>query len=148
MQRSESQEIGSRLERVRRMEGLSQGKFCDALEISRTSLQNYVRGDRELPLSVLARLLEQFAIDPVWIMYGDDSAVGMQHKSKILTEIRSIGIAVEKRAVARNMVLTTEERWRLVTQIYTALMLVETADKQIPPNDFILDQMFESNGYS
>lgn len=148
MVQSSSQEIGQRLERVRRIEGLSQGKFCEALGISRTSLQNYVRGDRDIPLPVLAMLLEKFATDPIWLMYGDESDVSMRHKSGILAEIRSIGIALEERAALRSIVLSGEERWRLVSQIYTALLLNGSADQKAPPNDFILDQMLENNGHS
>ncbi|MEP2527661.1 MAG: helix-turn-helix transcriptional regulator [Shimia thalassica] len=147
MIQSSSQEIGQRLERVRRIEGLSQGKFCEALGISRTSLQNYTRGDRDLPLPVLAVLLEKFATDPIWLMYGDESNVSMRHKSSLLAEIRGIGIALEERAAQRGIVLSGEERWRLVSQIYTALLMNGNADQKALPNDFILDQMLENNGH-
>ncbi|MFS4439514.1 helix-turn-helix domain-containing protein [Paracoccaceae bacterium GXU_MW_L88] len=140
-----SDTIGHRLERVRRMEGVSQGKFCEILGISRTSLQNYVRGDRDIPISVLATLLEQYAVDPIWMMYGDESDVGMRHKADILAEIRNIGIALERRAEERRIVLSVEERWRLVSQIYTAHILqsVRFGERRAAEH-FLVDSMLES----
>lgn len=141
-------EIGSRLERIRRIEGLSQAEFCDVLDISRTSLQNYVRGDREIPLSILATLLERFAVDPVWMMYGDVPEFGMRQKSSILAEIRTIGMALERRADERDITLTAEERWKLVSQVYTAFSLQNDPGRSVSQTSFIIDQMIESNGYS
>lgn len=144
-----SDTIGHRLERVRRMEGVSQGEFCKELGISRTSLQNYVRGDRDIPISVLATLLEMYAVDPIWMMYGDESDVGMRHKADILAEIRNIGLALERRAEERGFTLSVEDRWRLVSQIYTAHILQNGRfGEKRAADHFLVDSMLENHGYT
>ncbi len=140
--------IGSRLDEVRKREGLSQGEFCKALGISRTSLQNYVRGGRDIPTSILARLLELYSVDPSWMIQGDISETALRNKSEILAQIRAIGLAVENRAAEREIALSPEERWRVTSQLYTvAVVQTGKADIERSTSNFVLDQVFESNGY-
>lgn len=140
--------IGDRLEQVRKREGLSQGDFCAALGISRSSLLNYARGDRDIPTSIIAKLLELYSVDPSWMIQGDHSEAALRQKSEILAQIRSISLAVERRAMSRGLSLSPEDRWRVTSQLYT-LAVVQTGDVDVErsTSDFVLDQAFENNGY-
>ena len=139
---------GQRLEQIRTNQGLSQGKFCEILGISRTSLQNYVRGDRDLPLSVISKSFELFSVNPIWLIFGDDSETIIRMKTDILDEIQQIGIALEKRAAERAMNLSIDDRWRLISQVYTASLLQNSsAATKRASGAFFLDRMLEAFSY-
>lgn len=143
-----SEHIGDRLEMVRKREGLSQSAFCEALGISRSSLLNYVRGDRDIPTSILAKLLELYSVDPSWMVRGSNSEAALRQKSNILSEIKKISLAVERRATERGITLSPEERWQLTSQLYTlAIVQEEAGDIDSPKGKFSLDQVFANNGY-
>lgn len=140
--------IGERLERVRKRQGLSQHDFSSALGISRSSLLNYVRGDRDIPTSILAKLLELYSVDPSWMVQGDASDATFRQKSDILAQIRQISMAVERRAAERAIPLTPEERWQLTSQLYTlAIVQEDAADIDSAKGNFALDQVFANNGF-
>lgn len=146
---SELDTIGKRLDSIRRREGLSQSAFCSALSISRTSLQNYVKGEREIPASTLALLLEKWSIDPAWMMEGDSSDTAMKRKAEILQQIKDIGMALESRAEEKGIELSSDERWRLVSQIYTiAIIQTGAFDTEKAKSDFFIDSVFTNNGIS
>lgn len=140
--------IGERLDRVRKRQGLSQKDFCTALGISRSSLLNYVRGDRDMPTSILAKLLELYSVDPSWMVKGDASDATLRQKSDILAEVRKISLAVERHAAERSTPLTPEERWKLISQFYTlAIVHEEAANIDSAKGRFALDQAFQNNGF-
>jgi transcriptional regulator with XRE-family HTH domain len=140
--------IGQRLDLVRKREGLSQGAFAELLGISRSSLQNYLKDERDIPTSILGKLMENLSIDPSWVIQGEISEAAMKQKSKILGQIKEIGLAIEGRANDLNIKLTPEERWRLVSQVYT-MAIVQNDDLSYDKvtNNFFVDSMFKSNGY-
>lgn len=141
--------IGKRLDSIRKREGLSQSAFCAELNISRTSLQNYVKDEREIPASILAFLLEKWSIDPVWMMEGDSSNTAMKRKADVLRQIKDIGMALENRAALIGLELNAEERWRLVSQIYTiAIIQTGAFDTEKATSDFFIDSVFTNNGFS
>lgn len=149
MAESAQENIGQRLDQVRKREGLSQGVFCDALGISRSSLQNYANGNRDLPTSILAKLLELYSVDPSWMIQGDVSEIAMRQKSDILAQIREISMAIEHRADDQQIILSSEERWRLTSQLYTlAIVQSGTVNTDRSTSDFLLDQMFANNGFT
>ena len=141
--------IGERLNSIRKREGLSQSAFCEALDISRTSLQNYVKGEREIPISMLSLLMEKWSIDPVWMIEGDSSETAMKRKADVLQQIKEIGIALEARAEELGIELNSESRWRLVSQIYT-LAIVQSGKFKIEAakSAFFIDSIFVNNGIS
>lgn len=143
-----AQTIGERLDIVRKREGFSQAEFAELLGISRSSLQNYLKDERDIPTSILSKLLEKLSIDPSWMIQGDVSESAMQQKSNILQQIKEIGLAVEKRASELDIRLTADERWRLVSQIY-AMAIVQNAEfsMQQATSNFFIDTMFRNNGY-
>lgn len=109
--------IGDRIEQVRRSSGASQGDFAASLGISRTTLHNYTRDERDLPTSVLAKLLEVYRADPLWILDGD---AGVQNRlAEVMEELGDILGQVEARAEARKMRIGTRKRWMIVCRLYT-----------------------------
>lgn len=82
----------------------------------------YTRGDREIPASTLAVLLEKYGVDPFWMIAGDQPGMILKEASMVLGEIRRIYENVEEREAAIGMSLTADERWRAVSQIYTQIM--------------------------
>lgn len=142
------QTVGERLDLVRRREGLSQEAFAQLLGVSRSSLKYYIGDERDIPTSVLATLLEKLSVDPSWMISGDVSEAAMKQKTAILEQIREIGLAIELRATELSVKLTPDERWRLVSQIYT-MAIVQNSEfpTQNVTSNFFLDTMFRNNGY-
>ncbi len=140
--------IGDRLEATRKSEGLTQSDFCAILGIGRTSYSYYVRGERDVPVSVLSLLFEKYSIDPFYMIYGEHSDQAMQRKSSALNEIRDIGIAVENRAKEKGVELTADERWRVISHIYT-LSIVNDEQVDVASNrgEFLIDNFMETSGY-
>lgn len=140
--------IGERLDTVRKREGFSQHGFAQALGISRSTLQNYLKGDRDIPTSILSILLEKFSVDPSWMIRGSTSSAAMQEKASDFEQLREIGMAIEKRVIVLGLELTPEERWRLISQVYT-LSIVQSGklDTQQATNDFFIDNMVANNDF-
>jgi transcriptional regulator with XRE-family HTH domain len=70
MEHDFAKEMGVRLKAIRDDLGLKQVPFAEALEISQSAYNSYERGQRELPTSVLCRLLTKFRVDPTWMLFG------------------------------------------------------------------------------
>lgn len=115
--------IGERLEQVRRTANASQTDFATSLGISRTTLHNYVRGERDLTVPVLAKLLEIYQADPLWILKGD---AGIQNREgTTLQALGDILERVEQRLNERNERLGTRKRWMIVCRLYTERVAAE-----------------------
>jgi transcriptional regulator with XRE-family HTH domain len=109
--------IGDRLDQLRRANELSQAGFASALGVSRTTLHNYARGEREMPAAVLAKLLELYRADPLWVLDGEE---GIQSReTQIMDELGSILMQVEERLEERSMRLGIKKRWMIVCRLYT-----------------------------
>lgn len=65
-------EMGQRLMVIRDRSGLTQFEFAERLGLSPRAYGNYERGEREVPVALFKMLLEQFRIDPVWLLSGQD----------------------------------------------------------------------------
>ncbi|MGD9918452.1 MAG: helix-turn-helix domain-containing protein [Paenirhodobacter sp.] len=121
--------IGERLDQVRRTANASQADFAAKLGISRTTLHNYTKGERDIPVPVLAKLLEVYRADPLWILDGE---TGIQSReSDILRELGDILEQVEERLEKRRMRLGTKKRWMIVCRLYTERLttLRQTGEK-------------------
>ncbi len=109
--------IGERIEQIRRSSGASQGSFAASLGISRTTLHNYTRDERDLPTSVLAKLLEVYRVDPLWVLDGD---TGVQTRlAEVMDGLGDILAQVERRIDERGMHIGTNKRWMIVCRLYT-----------------------------
>ena len=69
-----AREVGKRLAEVRSERGLSQKQFAAALGTSNASYQKYEYGERELPISIAARLYVEHKVNPAWLLQGPDTA--------------------------------------------------------------------------
>lgn len=109
--------IGARLEQIRLASGVLQTEFAASLGISRTALHNYSREERDLPAAVLAKLLELYRADPLWVLDGE---AGIQNReSEIMYELGLIFEAVENRVADRKLRLTAKKRWMIVCRLYS-----------------------------
>lgn len=62
--------MGERFNSIRLREGLTQNAYSEVLGISRRACQLYVKGEREVPASILNALYEKFGVDPIWMLRG------------------------------------------------------------------------------
>ena len=62
--------FGQRLEQVRRMLHLTAKEFCEQLGIAYRTYMNYKSG-RTPPADLLARVIDEFAVNPAWLMTGN-----------------------------------------------------------------------------
>jgi transcriptional regulator with XRE-family HTH domain len=108
--------IGERLEQVRRTDGASQADFAASIGVSRTTLHNYVKNESEVPAPVLAKLLELYRVDPLWLLDGDE---GMKNReTTILDEVGVILADVEARIEERRLHVGRSKRWMIVCRLY------------------------------
>ncbi|MCF6430431.1 helix-turn-helix transcriptional regulator [Leisingera sp. MMG026] len=122
--------IGERLEQVRRTANASQTDFAASLGISRTTLHNYARGERDLTVPVLAKLLEVYQADPLWILDGD---TGVQNREEgALQALGDILERVEERLTERGERLGTRKRWMIVCRLYTERLSAERRTGELP----------------
>lgn len=109
--------IGARLEQIRLASGMLQAEFAASLGISRTTLHNYAREERDLPAAVLAKLLELYRADPLWVLDGE---TGIQNReTEIMDELGLIFEAVEGRIADRKLRLTAKKRWMVICRLYS-----------------------------
>lgn len=134
--------IGDRIEQVRRSSGKSQGDFAASLGISRTTLHNYTRDERDLPTSVLARLLEVYRIDPLWILDGD---AGVQNRlAEVMDDLGDILTQVERRIDERQIRIGTSKRWMIVCRLYTERVAASRQTGTKPPLEALgLDNLLD-----
>lgn len=134
--------IGARLEQVRRNANASQSDFAESLGISRTTLHNYARGERDLTAPVLAKLLELYRADPLWILDGDE---GIQNREdSTLQALGDILERVEQRLSERNERLGTKKRWMIVCRLYSERVTAERRTGEPPSLDTLgLDSLLD-----
>lgn len=65
--------MGRRLSEVRFKHSLSQADMAGKFGLSVKGYQNYEKGDREIPSSLLVGLHDQLGIDPLWVLMGVDA---------------------------------------------------------------------------
>jgi transcriptional regulator with XRE-family HTH domain len=64
-------EIGSRLAQFRDLRGLLQFEIAKELELSPRSYQNYELGIREVPVSVVSKMIKKYGLDSHWLITGE-----------------------------------------------------------------------------
>jgi len=70
--RDQNLHFGQRLAAVRATTGLSQTAFAQTLGLSLRAYANYERGEREAPVALFRAILQQYGIDPIWLLSGAD----------------------------------------------------------------------------
>lgn len=71
---AQKRELGERLLVTRLWVYMSQGDFAKSLNTSLRAYQNYERGEREAPASLLLHLYEKHRVDPVWLLTGSPTS--------------------------------------------------------------------------
>lgn len=62
--------IGQRFFEVRRAKKATQINFARKLGISQSALVAYERGEREPPASAIAKICQEYRVDPTWLLSG------------------------------------------------------------------------------
>lgn len=62
--------IGQRFFEVRRAKKATQIEFAAKLGLSQSALVAYERGDRDPPAAAIAKLCQEYRIDPTWLLTG------------------------------------------------------------------------------
>lgn len=110
--------IGRRLGAARDRVRLSQNEFAERLGISPRAYQNYERGEREVPATVLRLLYEAFGIDPLWVLIGPGMDPSGADAPVPLDLVEQIVVAVESRLQRSHKQLPPEKKGRLVRLLY------------------------------
>lgn len=121
--------IGSRLAAAREAQRLSQVEFADQLGISPRAYQNYERGEREMPTTVLTALHAEFGIDPLWVLIGpgrDPRKLAASAKPDVLEEVI---IGVETHLQRTHKKLSPAKKARLIKVLY-----LQFRDKKVDPD--------------
>ena len=63
-------EIGSRLKEICKQSGFSQEAFARSLGVSKSALNRYISGKNEPKASAIKLLLENFRVNPTWLVTG------------------------------------------------------------------------------
>ena len=79
-------EIGARLKKTRLSGQLSQEAFATALNVALRAYQNYERGEREIPATLIVALHLHFHVDPIWLLTGVSRRAGKTGKAVKLME--------------------------------------------------------------
>lgn len=110
--------IGERLAAARELQRLSQVEFAEQLGLSPRAYQNYERGERELPSTVLTALHAVFDIDPLWVLIGqsrDSRKSSAPNKADVL---EVVVVAVETHLQRVHKTMAPAKKARLIKLLY------------------------------
>ena len=110
--------IGERLAAARELQRLSQVEFAEQLGLSPRAYQNYERGERELPSTVLTALHAVFDIDPLWVLIGHAGQSRKSSASNKADVLEVVVIAVETHLQRTHRTLTPAKKARLIKLLY------------------------------
>lgn len=113
---------------------MSRGQFAVSIDVSPRTYQNYERGEREAPASVMRRVNETYGASLSWLLGGDGadeskrSSIDVQLLERLLAE-------VDSRLRKSGRKFSTEKKAQVV-----ALLYAHFCDKQSMDAKY-LDQM-------
>lgn len=110
-------DLGLRMNKVRKLFKMSQEEFSSKLAISRSAYQNYERGEREVPSSVVAKLVDQFDLDPLWLMFDDGDRRVILRNNLIGTRYDFLFAFIDERVVSLGRSITRKNRLALAHQL-------------------------------
>ena len=110
--------IGERLAAARELQQLSQVNFAEKLSLSPRAYQNYERGERELPSTVLTALHAVFGIDPLWVLIGQNRESRKSSASNKADVLEIVVVAVETHLQRTHKTLTPVKKARLIKLLY------------------------------
>ena len=107
-------DIGKRLAIVREREGFLQMPFAQELGVSQSAYKNYERGARPVPVSLIARICEDYGVSAAWLLLGEG-----QIKSEMNGElVEAAVLAVEKFAKMNDLEPPLERKAKLIRFVY------------------------------
>lgn len=107
-------DIGKRLAIVREREGFLQIPFAKELGVSQSAYKNYERGARPVPVSLIARICEDYGVSPAWLLLGEG-----QINSDMNGElVEAAVLAVEKFAKMNDLEPPVERKAKLIRFVY------------------------------
>lgn len=62
--------LASRLKKFRKEIKLTQAQFAQNLKLTSQSISLYEKGQRELPIVIFQQIVEEFRINPLWLLTG------------------------------------------------------------------------------
>lgn len=69
--------IGERIRKLRKGLNMSQMELSKRIGISQRALSRYERGERDIPVSVINRILDEFPeVNPLWLLQGSGDMFG------------------------------------------------------------------------
>lgn len=89
-------ELGERLLELRQARALTQQQMADALELSLPGYRNYEGGVRDLPISLAQRMIDEFQVEPAWLLKGIGPGPRDSDRGGQLSVLRQAIIEVEK----------------------------------------------------
>ncbi len=102
-----TKDVAKRLREVRLRAELSERDFASRLGIPLAKYIGYEGGNEEIPSSILARLLEQFTIDPTWMLFGrrpdpisDNALAATQCHEAILSAAQRANVVLDPQVFA------------------------------------------------
>ena len=110
--------VGERLGALRAAHGLNQTQMADALDVVLRAYQNYERGEREIPSTLILRLVNRFDADPVWVLEGPGlipKRLSMRTNFELLEEVIE---AIEAWQIARKVKLEPAKKSRLIRTLF------------------------------
>jgi transcriptional regulator with XRE-family HTH domain len=123
-----------RIALVRNHFELSQEKMAQRVGLSTRGYQNYERGERETPVSLVRALYDVFSVDPVWLLTGEgamiaDKDVRYRLNQTVLDHVVATVDRIEKRLPKR---LTIRQKARLIGLLYEqSRLLADIADADV-----------------
>ncbi len=124
----------ARISDVRSHLGLSQADLAARLGLPLRSYQNYERGEREAPTSLVRGLYELFRVSPIWLLTGqgamqDTSGHEKEIDSNLLGQVIE---AVETFSSDLPKLLRIDHKARLITLLYEkARLLAEVSGSDL-----------------
>ena len=87
-------EIGTKLCNIRKSNGLTQQEVADIIEISRTSLSNYEKGERVIDIEVLYKLCNLYNVSIDYLV-GLKNTPDTQHEYRTIDNLKFFGFTNE-----------------------------------------------------
>lgn len=109
-------ELGNRLLELRRTRGATQQEMAVALGLSLPGYRNYESGLRDLPTSLVQCILDEFDVEPVWLLKGIGPGPREERGGELSLWRRAI-VEVEKHLRATGRELGPELKGRVVEAI-------------------------------
>lgn len=111
--------LPERLNAVRKAAELSQVDFAKRLGLSPRGYKNYELGLREVPLSVVSTVHQEFDVDLHWLVYGEVGSVSSQTAEEAMLRVmRSVRAFEKKQGVA----LSDEKADVVTTYLFRQLL--------------------------